>query len=441
MLLETLLSIYREMEEKHRLILRSHQSTLKKDLEPNRILSDLVEILAETDEGEIKAQSTKEKRCDKLLEILPSKGPKAFEVFVEALKKHALHLALPLIESEHNARCEGLKSERDSARRENQTLKKECHELKKKSEDDQRENQPLQKEQEEKIRQLQRKDEELEGKVTNITSELKELRDEIIQLLTRQQASGPNTYFPTAYYTDESCSRCGEKERYNRGSTIREMRITKESNIQEELKEERSKTANLQREIDRLRATSKEMPGRVFNYDKDFGTRGVVYDLVTNHGKTSEVNPSSTQIVATRSSDGKGCAEDVLKNLVKWGTVSKTKDEQSSWWCVDLTEKHALYLTHYTLRHGRYRRRSVLLNWRLEGSLDERTWTTLRNHENDFGLIRHRVSYSTCTWAIDRNPSAFRYFRVLQTGKNSSGKLDISLSGIELYGVLIEKSC
>lgn len=104
---------------------------------------------------------------------------------------------------EHNARCEGLKSERDSARRENQTLKKECHELKKKSEDDQRENQPLQKEQEEKIRQLQRKDEELEGKVTNITSELKELRDEIIQLLTRQQASGPNTYFPTAYYSKE----------------------------------------------------------------------------------------------------------------------------------------------------------------------------------------------------------------------------------------------
>ncbi|XP_015771978.1 PREDICTED: E3 ubiquitin-protein ligase HECTD1-like [Acropora digitifera] len=196
------------------------------------------------------------------------------------------------------------------------------------------------------------------------------------------------------------------------------MRITKESNIQEELKEERSKTANLQREIDRLRATSREMPGRVFNYDKDFDKRGVVYDLATN-GKTSEGNPSSTQIVATRSSNGKGCAEDVLENQVKWGKVSKTKDEENSWWCVDLTEKHALYLTHYTLRHGRNRTRSILVNWRLEGSLDGRRWITLKNHEDDHGLKKGGY-YCTCTWAIDGNPSAFRYFRVLQTDKNSS---------------------
>ena len=77
--------------------------------------------------------------------------------------------------------CEGLKNERNSARRKNQTLEKEIQELKKKSEDDQRENQALQKEQQEKIRQFQRKNEELEGKVTNRTSELKELLDEIIQ--------------------------------------------------------------------------------------------------------------------------------------------------------------------------------------------------------------------------------------------------------------------
>ena len=82
------------MEDKHRLILRRRQSILKKDLEPNRILPGLVEIFYESDEGEIKAQSTREKRCDKLLEILPTKGPTAFKVFVEALKKYApKHLA------------------------------------------------------------------------------------------------------------------------------------------------------------------------------------------------------------------------------------------------------------------------------------------------------------------------------------------------------------
>ena len=104
MSLERLVSDYNcEMEGKHRTILRRHQSNLKKDLEPNKILMDLVEIFDEIDEGEIKAQSTsvstKEKRYDRLLEILPTKGPNAFKVFVNALNKVVPHLASDLIEA------------------------------------------------------------------------------------------------------------------------------------------------------------------------------------------------------------------------------------------------------------------------------------------------------------------------------------------------------
>ena len=141
----------------------------------------------------------------------------------------------------------------------------------------------------------------------------------------------------------------------------------------------------------------------------------------------------------TRSSDGEGHAEDLLKNQVKPGAVSGTKDKEDSWWCVDLTEKYALYLTHYTLRHGRDRSMSVLLNWCLEGSLDGRKWITLKSHEDDHGLKEHRP-YCTCTWVIDGNSNAFRFFRIFQTGKNSSGRFGIFLSGIELYGALIVKS-
>ena len=72
------------MEERHRIILRHHRANIIMDLEPENILSNLVEILIDTDEGDIKAQSTREKRCDKLLDILPRKGPNAFKVFVEA---------------------------------------------------------------------------------------------------------------------------------------------------------------------------------------------------------------------------------------------------------------------------------------------------------------------------------------------------------------------
>ena len=77
-------------------------------------------------------------------------------------------------------------------------MEKEIQELEKKSKDNKRENQTLQKnmegvqllpenveaaekEQQEKIGQLQRKNEELEDKVTNRTSELKELLTQIIQ--------------------------------------------------------------------------------------------------------------------------------------------------------------------------------------------------------------------------------------------------------------------
>ena len=56
-------------------------------------------------------------------------------------------------------------------------------------------------------------------------------------------------------------------------------------------------------------------------------------------------------IVATRSSDGEGKAEDLLKNQVKRGTVSETEEKEGSWWRVNLTEKYVLYLTHYTAYH------------------------------------------------------------------------------------------
>jgi len=60
----------------------------------------LVTVLTEMDEEEIKAQLTRQERGDKLLEILPRKGPTAFKVFVEALKKEVPHLADVLIEAD-----------------------------------------------------------------------------------------------------------------------------------------------------------------------------------------------------------------------------------------------------------------------------------------------------------------------------------------------------
>ena len=177
----------------------------------------------------------------------------------------------------------------------------------------------------------------------------------------------------------------------------------------------------------------------IHNYSgKDFDTRGVIYTLANNVDRT---NSSATGIIATRSSGDKGQANDILRNQLQRprGIVCATNAKRNSWWCVDLTENYALYLTHYTLRHGQEQRGSILRYWRLQGSLDGDKWTTLKNHENDQGLQESKP-YCTCTWPIEGNSNvnAFRYFRILQTGKNSTGNFGIFLSGIELYGVLIE---
>ncbi|XP_074622565.1 uncharacterized protein LOC141880875 [Acropora palmata] len=113
------------MENRLRNILRRHRLKIRMDLEPENILAKLVEILSDTDEGEIKAETTREKKCDKLLEILPRKGPNAFKVFVEALKGEASHLASDLIEVEEGTEHEPTHVGRSSAK-----LREEIHELK-----------------------------------------------------------------------------------------------------------------------------------------------------------------------------------------------------------------------------------------------------------------------------------------------------------------------
>jgi hypothetical protein len=51
-----------------------------------------------------------------------------------------------------------------------------------------------------------------------------------------------------------------------------------------------------------------------------------------------------------------------------------------------------------------------------------------------------RVKGAASSWAVDTDIyreigySGFRYFRILQTSKNSSGSDNLALSGFELYG-------
>ena len=179
----------------------------------------------------------------------------------------------------------------------------------------------------------------------------------------------------------------------------------------------------------------------VFNYKKDFDRCGVIYAMGMNFGANRRwVNPSksgaSTRVSASRSSDEVGSATDLLERCHKQGKISGTKNVKESWWCVALSEKYSLYLTHYTLRHGLDNGGSFLRNWQLEGSFDGSTWEVLKKHYNDSKLCE--PSSYTATWPIEGEVGAYRFFRVFQKGKNSSNEYGIYLSGIELYGVLMK---
>ncbi|KAJ7363117.1 hypothetical protein OS493_011391 [Desmophyllum pertusum] len=141
------------------------------------------------------------------------------------------------------------------------------------------------------------------------------------------------------------------------------------------------------------------------------------------------------------SSDGPGKASDIFN--YRNGTTSGTQETKGSWWCIDLGKNYLLGITHYALRHGRSDGESILRQWQLQGSTDAKSWTKLetsikRDNPNDPPPFRDPHPFVTGTWPVEDKAGVFRFFRILQTGRNSSGRYGIFLSGVELYGILLD---
>lgn len=92
------------------------------------------------------------------------------------------------------------------------------------------------------------------------------------------------------------------------------------------------------------------------------------------------------------------------------------------------------------------------MNWHIEGSNDKVNWIILDRRiylssptggadgelEEEQKLLKQKGAAST--WGIDTDIyrevgfDGYRFFRIIQVGKNSSGSDNLALSGIELYG-------
>eukprot|EP01114_Cavostelium_apophysatum_P000023 TRINITY_DN10026_c0_g1_i1.p1 TRINITY_DN10026_c0_g1~~TRINITY_DN10026_c0_g1_i1.p1 ORF type:complete len:446 (-),score=70.30 TRINITY_DN10026_c0_g1_i1:46-1383(-) len=172
-----------------------------------------------------------------------------------------------------------------------------------------------------------------------------------------------------------------------------------------------------------------------FEYEFDFDANGVIYYIATSGRTAAWSNPhTSGQLHVSSSQIEVGNASELLNRNPSelW-----TKDVPASWFTIDFGKCRTVHPSHYTLRHGGNYRADSLRTWDIQGSLDGSNWTVLKRHDKDTSLSDKFASH---TWNLPGVTSAFRYFRILQTGRNSSAHNFLVLSGIEFYGDLYEWS-
>uniref|UniRef100_A0ABL6UH17 F5/8 type C domain-containing protein n=1 Tax=Cannabis sativa TaxID=3483 RepID=A0ABL6UH17_CANSA len=171
----------------------------------------------------------------------------------------------------------------------------------------------------------------------------------------------------------------------------------------------------------------------------DGDSNGVLYFAGTSYGQHQWVNPvlAKTITITASSPPSRFTDSKVLASRTYQGTSfagPRIEDGHSSaWWMVDIGPNHQLMCNYYTLRQDGSR--AYNRYWNLQGSLDGKTWTNLRVHENDQTVCKPGQFAS---WPII-GPNAlrpFRFFRVVLTGPTTdvSNPFNICICFLELYG-------
>ncbi|CAN4094082.1 unnamed protein product [Withania somnifera] len=174
-------------------------------------------------------------------------------------------------------------------------------------------------------------------------------------------------------------------------------------------------------------------------YICDGDSNGVLYFAGTSYGKHEWVNPVlSKRVTITASSPISRCTDPkvlVSRNFQGTSLAGPQMEggRNTSWWMVDIGPDHQLMCNYYTLRQDGSR--SFIRHWNFQGSLDGKSWTNLRVHENDQTICKPGQFAS---WPIT-GPNAllpFRFFRVLMTAPTTdhTNPWNCCICFLELYG-------
>ena len=138
----------------------------------------------------------------------------------------------------------------------------------------------------------------------------------------------------------------------------------------------------------------------------------------TRKGTSEYVNPCDAGEVSVEvSSLFNGEASSVISS---YPTDTYSKDEQGSWYCVDIGPGRLLAPSHYSLRNVSRSYAHAPRSWRLEASKDTKKWTLLSEHVNDMSV--DTKSNACARFELNRHvrTDAYRYFCITQTGPNAS---------------------
>mmetsp|Transcript_83299 Transcript_83299/g.130024 ORF Transcript_83299/g.130024 Transcript_83299/m.130024 type:complete len:472 (+) Transcript_83299:63-1478(+) len=180
---------------------------------------------------------------------------------------------------------------------------------------------------------------------------------------------------------------------------------------------------------------SLECPETSMHNMPEIVNHGLFFHLGTAGGTREYINPCVDGIVTVTWSAA--CPGHSLQNFVglqHQACASYTSDCPNSWMQVDLGDSHRFIPKRYAIRDGMTARRpsnnNVLRNWNLEARCKQtEQWVVIRSHTNDNSLTANMVF----SWEVSSDVG-FRYFRLHQTGLNSSGNRFLLCSGFELWG-------
>lgn len=172
---------------------------------------------------------------------------------------------------------------------------------------------------------------------------------------------------------------------------------------------------------------------QVFTWVSNGDTNGVCYFRGRNNGVATWTNPhTALRVTVARSSTLNGSDDELVNRTAEYNTTNNSTGE---WVSLDLGNATTLVVTSYSLRNGNGAGGGsgwALLNWKLQGSNNNSTWTDLETRTGDTTM--GTINGDWAHYILGGTPSAYRYLRILGNGLDTLGLQFMQLCEFEFYG-------